>query len=157
MRTLRAALASPTALGSLPRLYEFSRSACSATRNGRTPSAEIAVRFQPFCVYDSRRNACSFSPVLHSRLRHRVPFPEAAVSIDRVGTVAHVGCCDLHDYLLARGAGSDRPGGRTIAISHRSFCKRNNCPRRREVLVHTGSTDAVALKIWQGQSLELDP
>src|SRR5258708_24969174 len=24
--------------------------------------AEIAVRSQPFCVYDSRRNACSFSP-----------------------------------------------------------------------------------------------
>src|SRR5258708_98851 len=66
MRTLRAALASTTPLGSSTRLYESSRNACSATRNGSTPSAEIAVRFHPFCVYDSRRNACSFSPVLHN-------------------------------------------------------------------------------------------
>src|SRR5438309_7949717 len=54
----------------------------SATRNGRTPSAEIAVRFQPFCVYASRRNACSFSPVFTQRRAltgcvRRIPRPPA--------------------------------------------------------------------------------
>lgn len=36
------------------------------SRNRRTFSTVLAVRPQPFCVYDSRRNTCPFSPVLHS-------------------------------------------------------------------------------------------
>jgi hypothetical protein len=32
----------------------------------RTFSTVLGVRRQPFCVYDSRRNACPFSPVLHT-------------------------------------------------------------------------------------------
>src|SRR5690349_6876322 len=39
------------------------------SRNRCTFSTVLAVRPQPFCLYDSRRNPCSFSPVLHSMRR----------------------------------------------------------------------------------------
>ena len=46
-----AALASTTPPRSTPQPVRIDRSDCSASRNACTPSAETAVRFQPFCVY----------------------------------------------------------------------------------------------------------
>jgi hypothetical protein len=73
MRTLRAALASMAPLARLLRscsdpypLYELAEIAVRHARNACTTSAEITVRIGPFCVYDVRRYACSFSPVLHT-------------------------------------------------------------------------------------------
>ena len=40
-----------------PLLVRIGRLECSTTRNGCTPSAETAVRFQPFCVYGVARFA----------------------------------------------------------------------------------------------------
>ena len=76
MRTLRAALASTTPLVS-PRPYELSRNRCSATRNGCTSSAEIAVRFQPFWLYGFGRFACT--PPVETPVRFRPFYTPAAL------------------------------------------------------------------------------
>jgi hypothetical protein len=76
MRTLRAALASAAPLlltlvrsRSEPyALYRLAEISVRYARNRCTTSAEITVRMRPFCVYDTRRNGCSFSPVLRSVL-----------------------------------------------------------------------------------------
>src|SRR5436305_10688451 len=59
MRTLRAALASTRPPCSTLASVRIGRFACSATRNGCTPSAETAVQLQPFWLYAVGRFACT--------------------------------------------------------------------------------------------------
>ncbi len=87
MRTLRAALASVAPLVGLlssysdPHLlYELAEIAVRHPRNGCTTSAETTVRMRPFCVFAVRRNACSFSPVLHTSPRPAATFEAPAES-----------------------------------------------------------------------------
>src|SRR5947209_2058229 len=72
MRTLRAVSASVTPLLGLlsscsdPHpLYDLAEIGVRHARNECTTSAETTVRMRPFCVFGVRRNAHSFSAVLH--------------------------------------------------------------------------------------------
>ncbi len=93
-----------------PSAVRIGRSGCSTTRNACTPSAETAVRFQPFWAYDVRRLACTTPAETPVRFR---PFYTIASTVIGLPFLALV--CSRHTArCLLRLRNQARPHGRGI-------------------------------------------